>query len=543
MKAMPEESGGFLKKLEIGILEFFVGLLMVVGIIGYFYHVPADLDWLDHTISFILFSILFYHASVTSILFGQKNRKIDALVIISFFLLFFKDILAYTKEVVTHFTFLKFIDGIYFFLAENPHVSILLSFYLGLLGLVIASAYIARKTRISPPSFLFAIKQKPFRSQIAKFLGVFTLLFWFYFFVYNLVLEWLEFTLDDPIIVTGIVFFAIKIAKHREKFHKDNFIFRIGGFSEGLYTRFVSLFHHKKTIPLGIVGLLILHALTDLGVFSFSLMFGKENIYIGLLEEKRSSFIELYAGDSGGLPLLAKLSLIYNYLSNMISFIVLLIIPIAAWFKIFSQKELHFKRVFLPVIYASIASFILLPAYFIIPLDDLSQVSEEGVVGIDISAKSLLETHSVLSFFIADKASVSVAAMALSVLIGALVYFLSSVPRIKKELYAVSIFIGMFFYTGYIYYFFSSFAKYLYSTSLMLIFTPYFLMAASFMLLLALSIIFYAGGYLMFIYELIMEYHKRKWSDPVDEELVKVIQKLKSAEKKVARSIKKENKQ
>jgi len=539
---MIKKAGKFIKKLEIGILEFFIGLLMVIGIIGYFYHVPADLDWLDHTISFILFSVLFYHASVTSILFGQKNKKIDALVIISFFLLFFKDILAYTKEVATHFTFLKFIDGAYFFLAENPHVSILSSFYLGLLGLVIASVYITKNTKISHPSFLFAIKQKPFSSKTAKFLSVFMLLFWFYFFVYNLVLEWLEFTLDDPIIVTGIVFFAIKIAKRREKFHKDDFIFKIGEFSEGLYKRFISLFHHKKTIPVGIAGLLILHALTDLGVFSFSLMFGKENLYIGLLEEKRSSFIEIYASDSEGLPLMAKLSLIYNYSSNMISFIVLLIIPIAAWFKIFSQKELHFKRAFLPIIYASITSFILLPAYSIIPLDDLSQVSEEGVVGIDIPAKSLLETHSVLNFIISSRINVSIASMILSILMGILVYFLSSIPRIKKELYAVSIFIGLFFYTGYIYYFFVSFAKYLYSTSLMLIFTPYFLMAASFMLLLLLSIVFYIGGYLMFIYELIMEYHKRKWSDPIDEELVKAVSKLKSAERKVEMYVKKRKK-
>jgi len=36
----------------------------------------------------------------------------------------------------------------------------------------------------------------------------------------------------------------------------------------------------------------------------------------------------------------------------------------------------------------------------------------------------------------------------------------------------------------------------------------------------------------MFLYEIVMEYHKRKWSEPIDEELVKAIGKIKSAEKK-----------
>ena len=67
-------------------------------------------------------------------------------------------------------------------------------------------------------------------------------------------------------------------------------------------------------------------------------------------------------------------------------------------------------------------------------------------------------------------------------------------------------------------------------------------MAVSFMLLLLLSIGFYVGGYLMFIYELIMEYHKRKWSDPIDEELVKAVSKLKSAERKVEMYVKKRKK-
>lgn len=539
---MIKKTGELIRKLEIGILEFFVGLLMVIGIIGYFYHVPADLDWIDHTISLILFSALFYHASVTSILFGQKNRKIDALVIASFFLLFFKAVIAYTKIVVSTFTFLRFMDTFYAFFYKNPFFSEILPFYLGIAGLLIASFLITRNITITHPSFLFAIKKSPFKSNITKFFSIFIILLWFYYFIYNIVLEWLEFTLDDPIIVTGIIFFITKIVKHKVKFHKDNFIFKIGEFSEGLYTRFLALFHYKKTIPLAISGLLILHALTDLGVFSFSLVFGKESLYIELLEDEHQYFIELFKEDSKELNTFSRFSLLFNYTFNAISFIFLLIIPVAAWFKIFYQKKLHFRREFLPIIYASITSFILLPAYLIIPIQDTKQIKEEGVVGIDIKAQSLLQTQSMLNFITTNRAAILNVVMLISITIGILVYLLSSNPKIEKELYAISIFIGLFFYTGYIYYYAISYTKYLYWAILLLTANSYFLMAASFALLLLLSVVFYIGGYLMFIYELIIEYHKRKWSDPIDEELVKVVSKLKSAEREVEMYVKKSKK-
>ena len=40
----------------------------------------------------------------------------------------------------------------------------------------------------------------------------------------------------------------------------------------------------------------------------------------------------------------------------------------------------------------------------------------------------------------------------------------------------------------------------------------------------------------MFLYEIVMEYHKRKWSDPIDEELVKVFREVRVLKKKIRRS-------
>ena len=104
-----------LKKLEFGILELLIGALMVIGLIGYFSGVPADLDWIDHTVSFIIFSYLFYKLNVTSILFGKTSRFANLIIIISYFSLFFKDIISYTSLDAFNFKVLKFVDNIYIF--------------------------------------------------------------------------------------------------------------------------------------------------------------------------------------------------------------------------------------------------------------------------------------------------------------------------------------------------------------------------------------------------------------------------------------------
>ena len=108
-----------LKKLEFGILELLIGALMVIGLIGYFSGVPADLDWIDHTVSFIIFSYLFYKLNVTSILFGKTSRFANLIIIISYFSLFFKDIISYTSLDAFNFKVLKFVDNIYIFFSNN----------------------------------------------------------------------------------------------------------------------------------------------------------------------------------------------------------------------------------------------------------------------------------------------------------------------------------------------------------------------------------------------------------------------------------------
>ena len=513
------------KKLEFGILEILLGMLMVIGLIGYFWHISADLDWIDHTISFIIFSYLFYELNITSILFGRTSKFADAVIVLSFFSLFFKDIISYTALNSSKFQFLEFVDSIYLVLSNNLVLTNLMSLYLGITGLILASIYLTKNIKITHPSLFYAICPKSVSNHLLKFLSIFILLAAFYYFVYNLVLEWLEFTLDDPVILAGIVFYFYKVLKHYQKFHAGNFIFKIGNFSAGWYSKFVFLFHYKKTLPLAISGLLVLHALSDAGVFAYSLTFLKENFYLDIIGSEHAPFFRLFMQDTEKIADSTLFFLAVAYFLNALSLILLLLTPVIVWFRMFSQKELHFGRILLFFVYSSLAAYFLLPGYSLRPL------SEPFVIGTDINTISLLETGSILDNFSRISNRIVFAGLA-SLAVGILAYLASKNPRIRKELYAFSIIAGICFFAIYLYYFTSSLIPYFMANISAAIFSLHFLIGMFLSILLILSLLFYVGGFILFVYEIVMEYHKRKWSDPIDDGLVKAIKSIKKPRKR-----------
>lgn len=519
-----------LGKLEFGILEFFVGALMLIGLIGYFWYVPADLDWIDHTISFILFTYLFYKLNITSILFGKTPGFANAIIIISYFSLFFKDIMSYSELDASKYIVIKFVDYFYNFLLDNPFIANFVTFYIGVLGIFVVSVYLAKYIEISHPSFLYAIFQDKIKKRLAKFFLISASLLGFYQFVYSPVLEWLEFVIDDPIIAVGVVFYIYNVSKHHVKFHKNDFVFKIGDFSSNLYKRFIALFHYKKTLPLAISGLLVLHALSDLGVFAYSLAFLRENSYLEHIGSKSVPFLKLFASDIEDTPNPVLIPLFIGYFLNALSLFISLLIPIIVWARMLYQKELHFNRVFLFFIYSSAAAYILLPGYAMAPL---RYSANSAITGVDIYAVPLLGGSSVLDDFFPNKHAVIFAVSSTAILFGLAIYILSSSIKIKKELYAISIIGGLAFYATYLYYFFGSLLLYFYENISLTIFTRHFLVGIVLAVFLVLSAMFYIGGYLMFLYEIVMEYHKRKWSEPIDEELVIAIGKIKAIEKRM----------
>ena len=379
-----------IKEFEIGIIELCLGLLMIIGLIGYFWNVPGDLEWLDHTISFTIFTILFYRLSVSFILFGKRNKRIDALIIISYSLFFLKDILLYTEELANKLVILNFIKPAYYFLIQNKSLIDFFPFFLASIGIIWTALYSAYNIEIVRPSMINAIVpvellNTGIKAKIKKFAIIFVLLLSFYYFVYNLVLEWLEFTFDDPVVFVGIIYFLYKVQRHREMFHKDNFILKIGDFSETLYRRFIALFHYRKTLFIGISGLIVLHILSDLGIYLASYTTWLNNIYIEYLGEGHTKIITLLAKDlSLNLPPLIKAGIFAIYAFNIVAIFALLTLPLFLWYNLFRQREFNINRVLLALILTSLFIYAIYPTFMV------RHLASEKLVGVDIVTFSFL---------------------------------------------------------------------------------------------------------------------------------------------------------
>ena len=93
-------------------------------------------------------------------------------------------------------------------------------------------------------------------------------------------------------------------------------------------------------------------------------------------------------------------------------------------------------------------------------------------------------------------------------------------------MFSILILTGFAFYASYIYSFFKSTVSYLSGEIANLIIGPHILIAIVLAIILVMSFFFYIGGYLTLVYEIVMEYHRRKWSDPIDDDIVVIINKF-----------------
>ena len=134
------------------------------------------------------------------------------------------------------------------------------------------------RLEVKKPSLLAALGEhgklgrNPFRI-LWRYLLVFLAFAGFFVVVFNLVMEWLAIAIDAPLIMLAILFYLFIIIRHYKKYNVESLIYRIGEFGENFYEKFISLFHYKRTIMLGISGMLVLHLITDAGSFIIPYIF------------------------------------------------------------------------------------------------------------------------------------------------------------------------------------------------------------------------------------------------------------------------------
>ena len=137
--------------------EIILILIILLSILDFFEILPADLEFTKNIISWSILGYLLYKASLTKILFNNKNIHIDLLLTISYFLLIFKNIIAYVNINIENYYFFSYLNK---FILENSTLFEVSSFYFGSSLLILISIYSALIMQVRKPSLMHVIQEE-----------------------------------------------------------------------------------------------------------------------------------------------------------------------------------------------------------------------------------------------------------------------------------------------------------------------------------------------------------------------------------------------
>ncbi|MBU1005350.1 MAG: hypothetical protein KJ561_05975 [Nanoarchaeota archaeon] len=486
------------KRIELFLLLIIV-ILQVMDFLGL---LSGDADFAKKILSWVGFGYIFIKASLSTMLFGNKKPKFDLIIILSYFLLTIKDLV---KAASVGLEEVHLLEETYIFIVNNSAIIEKYSFYLGAIIILFLALRAALKFEIKRPSLMAVLHEtgKPSKKTfIIRFLSIFTVLVAFFIIVFNMCTEWLAVALDAPLAVIGIFFYLFVIVRYHKHLSPNNIIHKIGSFGEEFYEKFIEMFHSKKGLSLGIMGLLALHLLTDVGHFIIPYITTlKSTFYFGHLGTGHDPLFYLFLEDmksSRGIELIA---LITAYILNLIAMLFLLILPTFVWYRFFKKKLLHVSKTTLALVFSSLLCFLLTPAFFI------KRITGSALAGVDLQTKSILSSSSFINWIIPDRITSIIIVAALAITLGIITWLLEHNKKIEKDMFIIAVIIGLSFFGFYIYYYFMSLCSYYIQTIIYLATSKEILLLLYFALFALTTIAFYIGGYIFFIYEIF----KKHW--------------------------------
>ncbi len=478
-------------KIDVGIEEFILIFLIILNIFDFLELLPGELDYIKKIISWTLLGYLLYKANLTKIFFGTRNKSMDFIIIITYFFLVFKNFIAYT--IATYAEVLEkgvesFLYPLFNFFAANQGAMANAfehyTFYIGGTLLILVSIFLALKVEIRAPSIMHVLHEEgvpPRRISklLLRFATIFFVLTAFFVIIFNLVMEWLAIAVDAPIIVLALFFYIFILVKHVRRMKPDSLLFRIGNAGEGFYERFIKLFYSQATIMLGVIGMLVLHLLTDLANFIVPYITTlRDPLYFSALNPAtHQHLITLFLQDKLAYNIFTTS---FVYLFNIIGIVLLLISPAVIWYVLYRKREFDINNILIGLFYVSISAFLL------VPLFKITKLTVPNLIGVDILTQAI--------------ASNPGTAVLVSIAIGVLAFLLSYVGKIKKTLIFVAVAAVQLFFALYVYHFFVSFSNY-YIHSIGMLFKNLEIFIGAYMFIFfGITILFYVLGLLAFIH-------------------------------------------
>ncbi|MBW2972333.1 hypothetical protein KY359_04825 [Candidatus Woesearchaeota archaeon] len=475
----------FVKRLEIGVEELILAFLIIIEAMDFLTVLPPALEYAEKTIAIIAMCYLFYKASITKITFGKREKTYDLMIVIAYFLLSLKTVVGFVMTAVHEESI---VTGIYRLILHNAVLIEKMGFWLGGI-LLIAVAYFLLHEKVSKPCILSIIHEArktetPWR-KIIRFVMTYLILLSIFSVIFTLAIEWLAMTVDAPILMIILFFYLFVIVKRAKGIKTESFLKKVSESSEDFYARFISLFHSRNTITLAITGLLVLHLLVDIGHFIIPYTTGL--LYPWYFEQLGPGHLPLstmmvkdFAAASGALQ---QMGVMAAYIMNVLAVLMLFFGPAYIWSRMIKKKK--GKKEKLPNIawlfFGSLAVFITQPVF------RMSRVKSASIVGVDITTQQVPAMQNMLL------------ALGVAVLVMAIFYILgrkNTNRTMKVAFFAVYIYFAL-----YLYYFFTDIAGYYMDAVRLTAQSGDYFISFHMLLLFAITIIFYIGGYLMFLYE------------------------------------------
>ena len=508
-------------RLKRWIEDGFVLVVILLNILDFLEVLPGDLDFAKKILSWVCLGYLVYHVNLAKLVFGKdahedihglrlgiKPSDINFLIIISYFLLIFKNMVHFASGMIAEYEE-ALVQGkviltdlshmILEALAQNSMEVNQATFVVGTVMLILISLFAALKYDIRAPSIMALIHEQgdPTRRKLlVRFVSIFLILTTFYIVIFNFFMEWLAFAVDAPILVLGILVYMYFMLRNHKSMNPESMIYKIGNFGENFYENFLNMLYTRKGIFLGLSGMLILHLLTDVGNFIIPHTVGlHDQLYFAKLEQitagAHEPLKELLLSDLSGVSLFSQIGIVWTYAWNVIGFLMLMILPGYIWYKVYISKGFRVSKTAIAVFFTAMTVIFTAGLFTIKGIGDPTQT----LVGVDITTQG---------FFDASSIAIPWVVMLFSILVGAVTYLLTN--YFKPILVRIAIILVDLFFGYYIWTYSSDYLS-AYINIIGDMFSQGFYIQFGYILLFFLiTILFYVGSFILYIMETVYEF-------------------------------------
>jgi hypothetical protein len=355
----------------------FLSILIILNILDFFKFLPGDMEFLKKIISWSLLSYLLYEVSPMKVLFGDTKFKkfLDTSLLLLFFSLIFKLIVEFAKNAFNEAVYFR---HILLLIAKYSIEATNISLYVGFIGLMLVSIFITFYIPIGKPSFYHVFTSIFGKHHIetknvvlrktAKFISVYLILLLFYITIYNFVFEWIAIAIDASIFMVAVIITLIMFIRreyHLLIYHKIKGMFKVKvgagvekivSVADSFNIKFFHLLSYKKFIYLAVIGILMLHLVTEAGIFVIPYVTGATDpTYFSELGEGHMPILNfigplqsllhkevtrsLLSIQIAGLNLLNSIPIILVYLMNIFAVLFLLINPLIIWLHMYKERH------------------------------------------------------------------------------------------------------------------------------------------------------------------------------------------------------------